>query len=284
MRVSVIIPSLNSPILDQVLAAIIAQDDVDLVDEILVIGQDAQGLIADFARARLIDPGHQLSPPAARNLGIRHSSAPLIIFLDSDCIPQPGWLRAHLSAHAAGHAIVGGGVLPDGENYWSLAYNLGMFHEYLTTQPDHRRDILPTLNLSVAQQVIELVGLFNERLPRAEDLEWSARARKAGFTLHFCAAAAVQHRHRRTTAQAVWIDCAGSGYYSRRVRLQHPEMLTAPGLLRQPRLLRLLSPAIAAWATARAIAHQPALLRYPAHFPGLYLTKLAWSWGAGATA
>ncbi len=288
MDTSVIIPNLNSPILDQVLAAVLAQDGAEHVGEIWVVGQDAPGLSAGFERTHMLDPGERLNPPAARNLGIRCSAAPLLIFLDSDCIPQPGWLRAHLAAHAEGHAVTGGGVLPSGENYWSLAYNLGMFHEYLTTKPDNRRDgrrdILPTLNLSVERQVIERAGLFDESLPRAEDLEWSARARAAGFPLHFCAAAAVEHRHRRTTARAVWADCAGSGYYSRLVRLRHPKLLDAPGLLRQPGLVRLLSPAIAAWGAARAVARQPALLRYPAQLPAIYLTKLAWSWGAGAPA
>lgn len=285
MRVSVIIPSLNSPILDEVLAAVLAQDEAEYIDEILIVGQDAPGLSAGVERARLIDPGHRLNPPAARNLGIRHSAAPLLLFLDADCIPQPGWLRAHRAAHAAHQPVVGGGVLPRGENYWSLAYNLGMFHEYLTTQPDGRRDILPTLNLSVERRVIDEAGWLDETLPRAEDLEWSARLRAAGVPLHFCAAAAVVHRHRRLNARAVWDDCAGSGYFSRQVRLRYPQQLKAPGLLERPRLVRLLSPAIAAWATLRAVAHQPVLLgRYPAHLPAIYMTKLAWAWGAGAPA
>lgn len=285
MRVSVIIPSLNSPILDEVLAAVLAQDEAAFVDEILVVGQDAPGLSAGLERTRLLDPGHRLNPPAARNLGIRQSTAPLIIFLDADCIPQPGWLRAHRTAHAARHPVVGGGVLPSGENYWSLAYNLGMFHEYLTTQPDGRRDILPTLNLSVERRVIDEAGWLDETLPRAEDLEWSARLRASGVSLYFCPDAAVMHRHRRLNARAVWTDCAGSGYFSRMVRRQYPQLLKAPNLLARPRLLRLLSPAIAAWATARALVRQPVLLwRYPAHLPAIYLTKLAWAWGAGAPA
>ncbi len=285
MRVSVVIPSLNSPVIDQVLAGVLAQDEAEFIDEILVVGQDAPGLMAGYERARLIDPGHRLNPPAARNLGIRESAAPLVIFLDADCIPQPGWLRAHHAAHAAGHAVVGGGVLPDGENFWSKAYNLGMFHEYLTTHSDGPRDILPTLNLSVERRAIEAAGPFDESLPRAQDLEWTARLRAGGFPLRFCAAAAIRHRHNRTTARAVWADCAASGRYSRLVRLRHPEVLDAPGMLRRPGLVRLLSPAVAAWATARAIARQPALLRrFPAHLPAIYLTKLAWAWGAGTPA
>ena len=285
MRASIVIPSLNSPILDQVLAAVLSQDEIETVAEILVVGQDEPGLIGRTEKTRLIDPGVRLYPPAARNLGIQQSRSPLLLFLDSECIPQAGWLRAHRAAHAAGHPVVGGSVLPAGGNYWSKVYNLGMFHEYLTMQDDGSRRILPTLNLSVEREVIQNVGLLDEALVRAQDLEWSTRFRAAGFPLHFSAAAAVLHRHNRTTARAVWDDCAGSGHYSRKVRLQHAGDLYAPGLLRYPGLVRLVSPAIAAWATARAIARQPALLwRFPAYLPGVYLTKLAWSWGAGAPA
>jgi hypothetical protein len=48
--------------------------------------------------------------------------------------------------------------------------------------------------------------------------------------------------------------------------------------------LRLLSPAIAAAATARIAFQQPAILRR--HFgslPAIFLTKLAWAWGAGGS-
>ncbi|MCL4803895.1 MAG: glycosyltransferase [Anaerolineae bacterium] len=283
MRVSVIIPSLNSPILDEVLAAILAQEGYADVGEILVVGKDEPGLIGHAPNVRLIDTGRPVNPAVARNIGIAESSAPLLIFLDSDCIPQPGWLRAHQAAHAAGYPVVGGGVLPRGENYWSLGYNLGMFQEYLTTRPTAERAILPTLNLSVERRAIAAAGPLDESLPRSQDMEWTARMAVAGFQPCFWPGAAVEHRHNRRTMRAVWDDCARSGYYSRQVRLRHGKLLQTPALLRHPSLMRLLSPAIAAVTTARIVAGQPVLLRrFPAALPAVFLTKLAWAWGAGA--
>jgi GT2 family glycosyltransferase len=113
-------------------------------------------------------------------------------------------------------------------------------------------------------------------------MEWTARMRRAGFQPFFWPDAAVDHRHNRDSLRAVWSDCARSGYYSRQVRLKHRELLGAPAILRYPALLRLLSPLIAALTTARIVAQQPATLRR--HFtslPAVYLTKLAWVWGAG---
>lgn len=283
MDTAIVIPSLNSPILDRVLTAIADQEGFERLDEIVVVGKDDAGLLGSRPKARLLDTGRPVNPAVARNLGIAHTSAPLLVFLDSDCIPQPGWLSAHRAAHTAGHAVAGGSVLPDGDTYWSLGYNLGMFHDYLPTRPAGPRAILPTLNLSVERRVIERAGFLNETLPRSQDMEWTARMSGAGFRPVFWPAAAVAHRHNRTTARNVWDDCARSGHYSRQVRLQHGALLRAPSLLRHPILLRLLSPLIGAWATARILAGQPGLLRrFPAALPAIYYTKLAWAWGAGA--
>lgn len=282
MRVSVIIPSLNSPILDSVLAAVLSQDGIETVDEILVVGKDDAGLMTTSAVARLIDTGQPVNSAVARNRGIVETTAPLLLFLDSDCIPQPGWLRAHQTAHDAGHPVAGGSVLSTGANYWSRGYNLGMFQEYLPTRPAAPRAILPTLNLSVERRVIDTVGGLDETFARSHDMEWTARMCRAGFQPYFWPDAAVDHRHNRDSLRAVWNDCARSGYYSRQVRLKHSELLGAPAILRHPAFMRLLSPLIAALTTARIVGQQPAILRR--HFsslPAVYLTKLAWVWGAG---
>lgn len=285
MRVAVIIPSLNSPILDSVLAAVAAQAGAADVAEILVVGKDDAGLIPAGSAARLVDTGRPVNSAVARNMGIHASTAPLLLFLDSDCIPQPGWLRAHQAAHTAGRAVAGGSVLPTGGNYWSLGYNLGMFQEYLPTRPAGPRAILPTLNLSVERRAIEAAGYLDETLVRSQDMEWTARMGRAGFQPWFWPDAAVEHRHNRDSLRAVWRDCTRSGHYSRLVRMKHSELLGTPTILRHRTLLRLLSPVIAAVATARSAVDQPVVLRrHLSSLPAIYLTKLAWAWGAGGAA
>lgn len=282
MRAAIVIPSLNSPILDQVLTAVAAQDRIEQVDEVVVVGRDEPGLLGSWSKARLIDTGQPVNPATARNIGTRETAAPLVLYLDSDCIPQAGWLQSHLDAHAAGHAVVGGSVLPDGQNYWSLSYNLGMFHAYLPTAEAGPRPMLPTLNLSVERRVIEEVGLLDERLPRSQDIEWTLRMAEAGFQPWFWPAAAVRHQHNRTTAGSVWTDSARSGRYARQVRLRHRDHLDTPGVLGHPALVRFLGPAIAAGTTARILWQQPAIAgRFTATIPAIYYMKLAWCWGAG---
>lgn len=281
MSISLIIPSLNSPIIDRVIEAVRRQDGYQQVHEIIVIGKDEAGLIPRLERVRLLDTGCPVLPGAARNLGIEATDTPLLIFLDSDCLPQPGWLLAHLAAHEKGHVVVGGSVQPTGSNYWSLSYNLAMFNEYLETAVSSPRSILPTLNLSIERKVIDSIGLIDETIPRSEDLDWTSRMNEAGFQPYFWTDACIEHQHNRTTAKAFWYDSYRTGIYSRQARLLHPSVLKTPFWLRNQLVTFLLSPFIAAGVTGRIILKHASLMKkHWKTLPAIYLSKLAWCWGA----
>ena len=283
MKASIIIPSLNSPILDQVLAKIKSQTSYELIGEILIIGKDDQQLHkqADDALVRFIDTGTAVNAAKARNIGIQEAKHPLLIFLDSDCLPQPKWLQEHLHHQMSGRAVVGGGVAPTGSNYWSLSYNLTLFHEFFSTNSAGEKQYLPTLNLSVQKKVVDTVGLLNESLSRGQDIEWTTRMKEAGFTPYFEPNAIIFHQHERTTFTAVWQDCARSGHHMRQVRIQYPNLFSGSIVLYHRLLLLLLSPLIASLITIRIILKHLALFKKKwSTIPAIYLTKIAWCWGA----
>lgn len=281
MRIAVIIPSLNSPLIQEVVTAVIAQEDVETPPQIIVVGKDDAGLIPQQPGVTFIDTGQPMWAAAARNKGAAHSDADLLVFLDSDCLPDRRWLAEHIAAQVAGHPVVSGSILAEGETYWHLTYNLTLFHEVLPFNPPGPRDFLATLNLSVARWVFEQVGGMDEQINRVEDVDWTTRMRRAGIQPYFWPAAAVAHHHNRRTWRAVWRDCALSGYHMRQLRLQHADLLAAPGILKYPRLVWWLSPGIAAWATGRILVKRPWLAeRFWYTLPALYLTKIAWCWGA----
>lgn len=280
-KTAIIIPSLDSPIIKQIIIAIMNQEDVEEQAEIIVVGKDSSGLIPTDMPVTFIDTEKPVFAAVARNRGAAATDADLLVFLDSDCIPTPTWLAAHQEAHQKGHQVVSGSVLPQGENYWHLTYNLTLFHEILSKNLAGPRDFLATLNLSIDREILVKVGGMNETINRVEDVDWTTRMRRAGIQPFFWPSAAVAHQHSRTTPKAVWRDCALSGYHMRQLRLTHQDMLTAPGLLRYPKLVMLFSPAIALWATGRIIWKRPYILKKFWHtLPALYWTKVAWCWGA----
>jgi len=280
-RASIIIPSLNSPIIDRVVAAVKNQESFGLNDEIIIVGKDDGDLLSAERLARLIDTGQPIDASSARNLGMDEAQGELLIFLDSDCLPQQGWLREHRAAHEVGHEVVGGGVLPEGDGYWHLTYNLTMFHDVFSSAPAGRRPFLPTLNLSIGRHVVEAVGGLDVTLPYSHDVDWTTRMREAGFLPYFWPAAMVRHQHNRQTMGQVWRDCAINGHYARQVRLKHSNTLQTPFFLQRRLWTLILAPAIAAVVTARIFAnHWSPMNQHLITMPAIYLTKLAWCWGA----
>ncbi len=279
--VAVLVPSLNSPLIARVVEAVLAQSGRERLAEVLVVGRDEAGLLPPRPLVRFFDTGRPVSEPVARNLALRHSRAERLVFLDSDCLPEPGWLAAHLAAFEQGQRLVSGSVRTGPEPYWALVYNLALFYAFLDVAPAGARQALPTLNLSFPRALAEAIGPFDESLPRATDLEWTLRAAEAGLALRFEPGAAVRHLHARHGLRQVWRDCAGSGQHSRQIRLRYAALLRTPSWLRWRLVVGLLAPALAVAVTARIAFGWPATFRGRWHaLPGVLLTRLAWCWGA----
>jgi len=281
--VSVIIPNLNSPILDQVLAALYSQQlEPEVYVEIIVVGQDTSGCLQRFPEVVFEYTERPVGPAVARNIGIGRARGQLIAYLDADCVPDPMWVSAMIAAHRAhpDRAIIGGSIKIDAENIWTLADNLSNFHAYLPTRQAAVYRVLPTCNLSIKRDVIDQVGLFDESFLINEDVDWTMRARQKGFSLYFCPAAQVWHRTQRGTARAVWQHAMLWGYYSIVNRHRYSNLEPLSFVLRHWLTLVVLSPMIAISVTAGIFVRNPAILKSIYTFPVILGAKLAWCWGA----
>lgn len=281
-RVSIIIPNLHSPIIDQVLAAVRSQEfDISQV-EVLVVGLDGPGLVKTDKLVRFICTGIPVPPAVARNIGAREANGDIFCFLDADCIPHCRWLRTLIGRYEEPDVnVVGGGVAFPLDNYWSLADNIATFYPYLHTARPGTRDQLPSLNLSFRREVWERIGPFDERYPRpaGEDADWTTRARLAGYTLHFEPRAFVIHRSNRTTFRDLWDHAVMFGCYSIKVDERYREVLGLPFVFKYWLFLLLTAPIIAMGVTVRAFWNS-SLWRYLHALPAVYVAKLGWCWGA----
>lgn len=276
---AVIIPTYNDTLIRDVVQAVCA--DVQGRADVFVVGHDDAGRLSGLGGFRFVDTQRRVNAAVARNLGIAATDADQLLFVDADCIIEPGWSDAHLRRLAGGCKVVGGSVrFPQPTSYWQLAYNVTLFHAVSTEKPPGQRPYLPTLNLAVARSVIDAVGGMDETLERGQDIDWTVRMAQAGFTLCFEPKAVIAHHPDRHSWRKVWLDCRRSGYFSVINRIKYASYYGSPRAIRSALLLRLLSPLVALFSTLAIFYRSPRLLRYAQTAPAIYLTKIAWCLGA----
>ena len=204
-RASIVVPVRNRPdLLARTLETLLAQDVPSSEFEIVICDDgstdDIQSVAARFASEPTrvcLERQPQLGPAAARNLGVRCSNAPIVIFIDSDVIvdcsavrrliealdSHPDWQGAEAALHPMG-----------GEKsiLWDAPSSTEGGH-YHTAAIAYRRDVLLA------------VGGFDEqfRLPACEDVELALRVLRHG-PIGFAPEAKVWHPRRRVTYTTHW--------------------------------------------------------------------------------
>jgi mycofactocin system glycosyltransferase len=170
--------------------------------------------VAEAAGVRLIRHEHAAGPAAARNAGLAAARTELVVFLDSDVVPEPGWLaplRAHLadrSVALAAPRVVG---LPTaGQQGWLACWIDG--YERLRSALDLGPDagpVVPRTRVGYVPSATLLVRRaalgpgFDERMHVAEDVDLVLRLHAAGWRLRYEPTARVAHEHR--TAPVSWL-------------------------------------------------------------------------------
>lgn len=169
---------------------------------------------------------------AARNAGIRLAKEDLIVFLDDDMEPIPGFLLAHRSAHPPGsrRAVVGPVPIPNDPSAAPIVHYRRRGTDALLdrlAQPGYRlgfRDVY-TGNLSLPRDMLREVGGFDETFKRYghEDYELALRLVKAGVELVFCPQAVAYQRYDKDFA-ALARDCVARGHTAVLFAEKHPDV------------------------------------------------------------
>jgi mycofactocin system glycosyltransferase len=171
--------------------------------------QRATAEVVARAGARCVRRPVSGGPGAARNTGLAEVATPLVAFVDSDCVPEPGWLDPLLghfadpAVAAVGPRIVADRDRPDGlggpQGGWLAGYEelrsaLDMGQVPSIVRPGARVGYLPTAALVVRR---DRVGRgFAEELTVGEDVDFVWRLAEAGWQVRYEPAATVAHTHR----------------------------------------------------------------------------------------
>lgn len=282
--VSVVIPSLNSPLIASVIAHLKRQTRPP--DEIIVVGRDTlHKLDQNDPTVTFIDTLKPINSWAARNRGARQARGDIIFFIDADGLAAPDWIERLLAHHAAGAEVVGGGIIVPRSGYWTLCDNLVGFTDFLDSTPAGERPHMPTLNLSIRRALyLECGGLRETDLNAGEDAELCFRLRRSGYRLWFEPQAGVMHCPTRHSVSEVRAHLYLYGATYRDLEHRYRDVIGGWSwrviLCRTlPWLAVLLSPLLALLDTTRLYARYPGLRRYWYAFPGFVVAQQAWYLG-----
>lgn len=278
---SVIIPTLHSPMLDQVIEALRQQSVLPL--EVIIVGQDRYGFAQDDGWVRFFPTPHPIAPALASNLAIAYARGEVLCFIDSDCIATPDWLENLLRYQAKGMRAVGGGIGLQQQSFWQRCDNIACMGSFLATAPAGQRPYLITANLALHRSLIREFGGFDESFRRAsgEDTDLTFRLRAAGVPLHFAPDALVYHHTNRANSKAAWkhMQTYALEWPKLAARYQHilPFSLWQALYHYLPLLALLLIPLVALRDVLAVYRIQPALFKHAWWaFLGVWWARLGW--------
>ena len=192
-NIAVIIPHYNDVVrLERCLSALVGKGgeggvpqewgaDVDVVVVDNNSTDDIGPLRAAFPAVRFVVE-KKAGAAEARNRGVRETTAPILFFLDADCVPAPDWLDA--GRRVAGNADVIGGRI---DTFDETAPPRSGAEAFEAVFAFHQRDYIErqgfsvTANLITSRAVFDATGEFRPGV--SEDRDWCLRAGAKGFKL-----------------------------------------------------------------------------------------------------
>ncbi len=227
---SVVIPTYNrAEVLAKALNAYLLQSNKALIHELIVVDDGStdrtEAMVGDFSR-RAEFPVRYLrqenkGPAAARNFGIREATSDLILFTDSDIIPERQLVEQHLAWH---HRNPEPTVAVLGHVDWSPEIRTTPFMRWFGEEKVFAFDRLLkngmatfhyfyTCNVSLKARFLRENGQFDEDFKTAayEDIELGYRLSKNGMRLLYNPRALAYHYQffsfedacRKTLANAI---------------------------------------------------------------------------------
>lgn len=202
--ISVVIPCLgHARELAYCLQALEAQEGSPTFEVIVVDSASdpaVEAVTRGFPRARLVRSGAGLSTGAARNAGASAASADILAFIDADCIPEHGWIRAAAGCVHEGAALASGPIMDVRPwHFIAASDNRLQFVDFPPRRPAGTHPYLPGAHLAMPRTVLDAVGGFNTEAIVSQDILLTEPvASENPDKVRFCPGMSVRHWGRST--------------------------------------------------------------------------------------
>lgn len=218
-------------------AEIVVVDDASTDDTVATVERR-------YPHVRLLRNDTNRGPSYSRNAGSCAALGRLLLYTDSDAVPNETWLPTMI-AHDDGETILIGAVRDyEGDRIQSGPRRATFIGKSVRCHPS-KANTGASCNLGVPRKCFEAIGGFDEDLPYYfEDSDFCIRARRAGFRAAYIADAEVRHKGNEfKRGRAAWMQEHNSTYAMLKAYRGQPAQLVAFTVLNS------------GWAAARAMAY-----------------------------
>lgn len=192
-KTSLVIVNKNERLLNETLQAL-KPFVGHILHEVLVVDA-SKGALDDIRQshewARWIDyvqpPGIDITIAHQRNVGVRSAEGDVIVFTDSGCLPDDGWLERLLEPiFEEGEFVTCGPAMSIGKSVYTGV------HRWVNEESVYV-PMAATINLAFRREAFDVVGGFDESFGAAEDIDFTWRLTDYGYRLRWVPDAIVRH-------------------------------------------------------------------------------------------
>jgi len=250
LKFSVIVPAFNAEvILTACLEALLDQSTPIEYYEVIVVDDGSTDNTSKRAQQFNVKSIYQINqgPAAARNRGAREARGEILLFTDSDCIPDRRWIQQMTLPFENPEVVGVKGAYKTHQNRLTARFAQAEFEDrYDRLQSQSPIDMIDTYSAAFRKDIFQEMGGFDESFPVAnnEDTDLSYRLVAAGHKLVFNREAFVYHTHPDTLLKYLRIKF-WRGYWRMVVYGRYPDKAVkdsyTPGVIKIQTLLMGLS-------------------------------------------